>query len=92
MRGFARLLDEPRSAIKVQIANGQANLSLLGRRQEFVNAVQVKRLLVLMVFVVIGFGPLSPTCLLGLYVVIARPKRFKAWVEKIYLGNQRNPL
>lgn len=84
MRGFARLLDEPRSAIKVQVANGQANLSRLGRRQEFVNAIQVKCLLVLMAFVVIGFGPLSPTCLLGLYVVIARPRWFFELVQALY--------
>lgn len=48
------------------------------------NDTQVKCLLVMMVFALIGFGPLSPTCLIGLFVVIARPRWFFELVRRLY--------
>ncbi len=48
------------------------------------NDTQVKCLAVLMGFFLIGFGPLSPTCLIGLFVVIARPRWFFELVQKLY--------
>lgn len=54
------------------------------------NDTQVKCLLVMMVFALIGFGPISPTCLIGLFIVIARPRWFVDLVRKLYrdLGGQ----
>ncbi len=48
------------------------------------NDTQVKCLAVMIVFALIGFGPLSPTCLIGLFVVIARPRWFFNLVRRLY--------
>lgn len=59
------------------------------------NRTQLKCLLVMLVFTLIGFGPLSPTCLIGLYVVIARPLWFYAGVQNLYRdldGQAHRPL
>jgi len=40
------------------------------------NLAQIKCLAVLAIFAIIGFGPVSPTCLIGLYVVSLRPRWF----------------
>lgn len=37
------------------------------------NLTQIKCLLVFAVFAIIGFGPISPGCLIGMYVVLFRP-------------------
>lgn len=55
------------------------------------NATQVKCFLVMAVFEVIGFGPVSLTCLAGFYVVGARPRWFLEVVRRLYergSGNQ----
>ena len=39
------------------------------------------------VFAVIGYGPVSPGCLIGIYVVIKRPNCFSKLVDDLY-GNQ----
>jgi len=58
------------------------------------NPAQLKCLLVFSVFAVIGFGPVSPGCLIGLYVVAARPRWFIELVRELYTehGNRLYPL
>jgi len=50
------------------------------------NEAQVKSLLALSVLAVIGFGPLSFTCLIGLYIVLGRPRWFYQLTREIYRG------
>lgn len=49
-----------------------------------INKAQVKCLAVFAIFAVIGFGPISPGCLIGLYIIWKRPKWFKSLVYQIY--------
>ena len=53
------------------------------------NEAHIKSLLVLSVLAIIGFGPLSFTCLIGLYIVLGRPAWFYQLTREIYLG--KNP-
>lgn len=48
------------------------------------NPTQVKCLFVFAMFALIGFGPVSPTCLMGMYIVIARPRWFFDLVGNLY--------
>jgi hypothetical protein len=48
------------------------------------NAAQFKCLLVLSILAVIGFGPVSITCLIGMYIVIGRPEWFIRLVGDLY--------
>jgi hypothetical protein len=48
------------------------------------NPALVKCLLVFSVFAIIGFGPVSPGCLIGMYVVVARPRWFIELVRELY--------
>lgn len=48
------------------------------------NPTQVKCLFVFAIFALIGFGPLSPTCLIGFYIVIERPQWFFNLVGNLY--------
>ena len=48
------------------------------------NIAQFKCLSVFAIFAVIGFGPVSPGCLIGLYVVWARPEWFLSLVRRVY--------
>lgn len=48
------------------------------------NATQLKCLGVFALFALIGFGPISPTCLIGMYVVIDRPRWFFDLVGNLY--------
>jgi hypothetical protein len=50
------------------------------------NEAQVKCLLVLSVLAIIGFGPLSLTCLIGMYIVIGRPRWFYRLTRDLYLN------
>ena len=50
------------------------------------NEAQYKSLLVLSVLAVIGFGPLSFTCLIGMYIVLDRPCWFHQLTRDIYRG------
>ena len=55
------------------------------------NWTQLKFLLVFGVFAAIGFGPISPGCLIGMYSVIARPQ----WMQRVVRGlyqHQGQPL
>lgn len=46
-------------------------------------------LLVMLMLSVIGFGPLSLTCLIGIYVVLARPAWFLGVAHRLYRGTPR---
>lgn len=48
------------------------------------NLTQLKCLAIFALFALIGFGPISPTCLIGMYVVIARPRWFFDLVGNLY--------
>lgn len=55
------------------------------------NRTQIKCLLVFSVFAVIGFGPVSPGCLIGMYVVVARPPWFLGVVRALYADRVDDP-
>ncbi len=48
------------------------------------NATQIKCLLVFAIFAIIGFGPVSPGCLIGMYVVLYRPLWFWTLTDNLY--------
>ena len=48
------------------------------------NSAQLKCLSVFAIFAVIGFGPVSPGCLIGIYIVIIRPIWFLQLVDNLY--------
>ena len=48
------------------------------------NLAQIKCSSVFAVFAIIGFGPISPGCLIGMVVVLMRPKWFLALTLAIY--------
>ena len=48
------------------------------------NNAQLKCLSVFAIFAVIGFGPVSPGCLIGMYVVIIRPTWFLQLADDLY--------
>jgi hypothetical protein len=53
------------------------------------NFTQLKCLLVFGVFAVIGFGPVSPGCLIGMYSVLTRPRWLLEVVRRLYLNANR---
>lgn len=50
------------------------------------NSSQLKTLAVFSVFAIIGFGPISPGCLIGMFTVLFRPAWFWTLVNGIYVG------
>lgn len=48
------------------------------------NVAQIKCLAVFSIFAIIGFGPVSPGCLIGMYIVIMRPLWFRAFNRNLY--------
>ncbi len=48
------------------------------------NNTQIKCLAVFFIFAIIGFGPISPGCLIGMYVVIMRPRWFLQLANNLY--------
>jgi hypothetical protein len=48
------------------------------------NSTQIKCLLVFSIFAIIGFGPISPGCLIGMYVVSFRPLWFWTLTVNMY--------
>lgn len=48
------------------------------------NKAQVKLLLIFSLFAIIGFGPISPGCLIGIYIVVRRPLWFKRLMQELY--------
>jgi len=55
-----------------------------GLFRNMLNAAQLKSLSVFAIFAIIGFGPISPGCLIGMFVVINRPEWFRRLVRGIY--------
>ncbi|MFM8331476.1 MAG: hypothetical protein ACKN9T_07285 [Candidatus Methylumidiphilus sp.] len=51
------------------------------------NPALAKCLLVFSAFAVIGFGPVSPGCLIGIYVVFNRPAWFIELARELYTEN-----
>lgn len=49
-----------------------------------INEAQLKCLSVFAIFAIIGFGPISPGCLVGMYVVVMRPEWFLRLVGRVY--------
>jgi hypothetical protein len=58
----------------------------MSERKLEMNKAQIQCLAVFAVFAIIGFGPISPGCLIGMYFVIKRPKWFSILVDDLY-GN-----
>jgi hypothetical protein len=48
------------------------------------NVAQLKCLTVFAIFAIIGFGPVSPGCLIGMYIIWMRPVWFLALVDRVY--------
>ena len=48
------------------------------------NTAQLKCLSVFALFAVIGFGPVSPGCLIGMYIVLMRPNWFLQLADDLY--------
>ena len=48
------------------------------------NSAQIKCLSVFSVFAIIGFGPVSPGCLIGMYIVMMRPEWFLRLTGNLY--------
>jgi hypothetical protein len=63
---------------------GIFQLRFKGLNRLAMNDTQIKCLLVMIVLALIGFGPLSLTCLIGLFVVITRPRWFYLGVQNLY--------
>jgi hypothetical protein len=51
------------------------------------NKTQIKCLIVFSIFAIIGFGPISPGCLIGMFVVIYRPRWFWQVAVNLYADN-----
>lgn len=50
------------------------------------NLAQVKCLAVFSVFAIIGFGPISPGCLIGMTIVVIRPRWFARLISNMYMN------
>jgi hypothetical protein len=48
------------------------------------NSTQIKCLSVFAIFAIIGFGPISPGCLMGMYIVLFRPLWFWTVTVNLY--------
>jgi hypothetical protein len=56
------------------------------------NSAQLKSLAVFSLFAIIGFGPISPGCLIGMYIVTMRPAWFLALTENMYRDKALNVI
>lgn len=50
------------------------------------NPAQIKCLAVFALFAIIGFGPVSPGCLIGMYIVARRPQWFRELIGNLYIN------
>ncbi|MGD0960020.1 MAG: hypothetical protein ABSB19_09445 [Methylomonas sp.] len=48
------------------------------------NSARLKCIAVFSIFAIIGFGPISPGCLIGMYIVVVRPRWFLDLACNIY--------
>jgi hypothetical protein len=51
-----------------------------------VNLAQIKSLSLFALFAIIGFGPISPGCFIGLFIVVVRPAWFLELIQAMYFG------
>ena len=52
------------------------------------NLTQFKCIAVFSIFAIIGFGPISPGCLIGMYSVVMRPQWFLQLTHNLYANHQ----
>jgi hypothetical protein len=52
----------------------------------FMNLTQIKCLSIFAIFAMIGFGPVSPGCLIGMYIVVMRPLWFWEVIINLYVN------
>ncbi len=57
-----------------------------------INKAQTQCLAVFAVFAIIGFGPISPGCLIGMYIVVFRPDWFWQLAIHLYTGKSISPI
>lgn len=50
------------------------------------NLTQIKCLFIFAIFAIIGFGPVSPGCLIGMYLTIMRPQWFWEVISNLYVN------
>ena len=50
------------------------------------NLTQIKCLSIFAIFAMIGFGPVSPGCLIGMYIVVMRPLWFWEVIINLYVN------
>ncbi len=55
-----------------------------------INKAQIQCLAVFAVFAIIGFGPISPGCLIGMYIVLFKPDWFWQLAANLYTGKPIN--
>jgi len=55
------------------------------------NRTRFNCLLVILALAIIDFGPVSLICLIGMYIVMRRPRWFYETVHKLYLDNSAGP-
>ena len=53
------------------------------------NPAQLKCILVFSLFAIIGFGPISPGCLIGMYIVVKRPRWFIDLTDNLYIDRSK---
>jgi hypothetical protein len=56
-----------------------------------INKAQIQCLAVFSLFAIIGFGPISPGCLIGMYIVLFRPHWFWQLAVNLYAGKPISP-
>jgi hypothetical protein len=56
-----------------------------------INKAQIQCLAVFSLFAIIGFGPISPGCLIGMFVVLFRPLWFWQLAVDLYAGKPTSP-
>ncbi len=56
------------------------------------NPAQLKCILVFSLFAIIGFGPISPGCLIGMYIVVKRPRWFIDLTDNLYIDKHHSDV
>ncbi len=56
------------------------------KQSSLISRAQIQCLAVFSVFALIGFGPVSPGCLIGIYIVATRPNWFRQLAVNLYTG------
>lgn len=61
-------------------------------RGGLINKAQIQCLAVFSLFAIIGFGPISPGCLIGMFVVLFKPDWFWQLAVNLYTGKPISPI